>query len=87
LLRTKYQCEEIGKVVIACFFRLAVVSMAGLAAEGLTYDKVVGQSADLFTLQVWDLYFQNTLIIIKLLASIIESNNNFKKYIFCYRGL
>jgi len=61
--------------------------MAGLAAEGLTYDKVVGQSADLFTLQVWDLYFQNTLIIIKLLASIIESNNNFKKYIFCYRGL
>lgn len=31
--------------------RLAVVSMAGLAAEGLTYDKVVGQSADLFTLQ------------------------------------
>jgi len=52
LLRTKYQCEEIGKVFIACFFRLAVVSMAGLAAEGLTYDKVVGQSADLFTLQV-----------------------------------
>ncbi|XP_054821245.1 uncharacterized protein LOC129320090 isoform X2 [Prosopis cineraria] len=32
--------------------RLAVVAMAGLAAEGLTYDKVVGQSADLFTLQV-----------------------------------
>ncbi|MCI49630.1 hypothetical protein A2U01_0070874 [Trifolium medium] len=31
---------------------MAVVSMAGLAAEGLTYDKVVGQSADLFTLQV-----------------------------------
>ncbi|XP_020206860.1 uncharacterized protein LOC109791905 [Cajanus cajan] len=31
--------------------KLAVVSMAGLAAEGLTYDKVVGQSADLFTLQ------------------------------------
>jgi len=26
--------------------------MAGLAAEGLEYDKVVGQSADLFTLQV-----------------------------------
>ena len=26
--------------------------MAGLAAEGLNYDKVVGQSADLFTLQV-----------------------------------
>lgn len=25
--------------------------MAGLAAEGLTYDKVVGQSADLFSLQ------------------------------------
>ncbi|KAG0499627.1 hypothetical protein HPP92_004318 [Vanilla planifolia] len=31
--------------------RLAVVSMAGLAAEGLKYDKVLGQSADLFTLQ------------------------------------
>ncbi|GAB4848324.1 hypothetical protein Ancab_002991 [Ancistrocladus abbreviatus] len=31
--------------------RLAVIAMAGLAAEGLTYDKVVGQSADLFTLQ------------------------------------
>ncbi|KAF5957814.1 hypothetical protein HYC85_005039 [Camellia sinensis] len=27
------------------------VAMAGLAAEGLQYDKVVGQSADLFTLQ------------------------------------
>ncbi|CAN6542334.1 unnamed protein product [Malus baccata var. baccata] len=32
--------------------RLAVVAMAGLAAEGLKYDKVIGQSADLFTLQV-----------------------------------
>jgi hypothetical protein len=32
--------------------RLAVVSLAGLAAEGLEYDKVVGQSADLFSLQV-----------------------------------
>lgn len=32
--------------------RLAVVAMAGLAAEGLEYDKVVGQSADLFSLQV-----------------------------------
>lgn len=31
--------------------RLAVVAMAGLTAEGLKYDKVVGQSADLFTLQ------------------------------------
>ncbi|GAA0172290.1 hypothetical protein LIER_26142 [Lithospermum erythrorhizon] len=31
--------------------RLAVVAMAGLAAEGLKFDKVVGQSADLFTLQ------------------------------------
>lgn len=31
--------------------RLAVVAMAGLAAEGLKYNKVVGQSADLFTLQ------------------------------------
>jgi hypothetical protein len=26
--------------------------MAGLAAEGLEYDEVVGQSADLFSLQV-----------------------------------
>lgn len=55
--------ENTGNVVIACFFRLAVVSMAGLAAEGLTYDKVIGQSADLFTLQVWDLYFQNMSIL------------------------
>ncbi|KAL6219997.1 hypothetical protein ACLB2K_007755 [Fragaria x ananassa] len=31
--------------------RLAVIAMAGLAAEGLKYDKVIGQSADLFTLQ------------------------------------
>ncbi|RAL44008.1 hypothetical protein DM860_014145 [Cuscuta australis] len=31
--------------------RLAVVAMAGLAAEGLKYDEVLGQSADLFTLQ------------------------------------
>ncbi|XP_024525050.1 uncharacterized protein LOC9654551 isoform X1 [Selaginella moellendorffii] len=31
--------------------RLAVVSMAGLAAEALKYDKVIGQSADLFSLQ------------------------------------
>ncbi|XP_010531414.1 PREDICTED: uncharacterized protein LOC104807722 [Tarenaya hassleriana] len=31
--------------------RLAVIAMAGLTAEGLKYDKVVGQSADLFTLQ------------------------------------
>ncbi|XP_031492756.1 uncharacterized protein LOC116259204 isoform X2 [Nymphaea colorata] len=31
--------------------RLAVISMAGLAAEGLKYEKVVGQSADLFSLQ------------------------------------
>ncbi|KAK9274880.1 hypothetical protein L1049_022134 [Liquidambar formosana] len=29
--------------------RLAVVAMAGLVAEGLKYEKVVGQSADLFT--------------------------------------
>lgn len=32
--------------------------MAGLAAEGLKYDKVVGQSADLFTLQVCIRYLQ-----------------------------
>ncbi|CAH9071260.1 unnamed protein product [Cuscuta epithymum] len=31
--------------------RLAVVAMAGLAAEGLKYNSVLGQSADLFTLQ------------------------------------
>ncbi|CAN6567725.1 unnamed protein product [Malus baccata var. baccata] len=31
--------------------RLAVVAMAGFAAEGLKDDKVTGQSADLFTLQ------------------------------------
>ncbi|XP_044983662.1 uncharacterized protein LOC123450535, partial [Hordeum vulgare subsp. vulgare] len=31
--------------------RLAVISMAGQAAVGLEYDKVVGQSAVLFTLQ------------------------------------
>lgn len=37
---------------IAALVRLAVVAMAGLAAEGLKYDKVIGQSADLFTLQV-----------------------------------
>lgn len=37
---------------IVAFVRLAVVAMAGLAAEGLKYDKVIGQSADLFTLQV-----------------------------------
>lgn len=37
---------------LIAFLRLAVVAMAGLAAEGLKYDKLVGQSADLFTLQV-----------------------------------
>ncbi|CAN6477855.1 unnamed protein product [Victoria cruziana] len=31
--------------------RLAIISMAGLAAEGLKYEKVFGQSADLFSLQ------------------------------------
>lgn len=31
--------------------RLAVVAMAGLTAEALQYDKVIGQSADLFSLQ------------------------------------
>ncbi|XP_057970754.1 uncharacterized protein LOC131159685 [Malania oleifera] len=40
-----------GKVDAKELDRLAVVAMAGLAAEGLRYDKVVGQSADLFTLQ------------------------------------
>ena len=40
-------------------FRLAVVAMAGLAAEGLKYDKVIGQSADLFSLQVYSHCFPN----------------------------
>ncbi|KAK9670518.1 hypothetical protein RND81_13G206800 [Saponaria officinalis] len=40
-----------GKLDAKELDRLAVVTMAGLAAEGLTYEKVVGQSADLFTLQ------------------------------------
>lgn len=31
--------------------------MAGLAAEGLKYDKVIGQSADLFSLQVCSFVF------------------------------
>jgi hypothetical protein len=33
--------------------------MAGLAAEGLEYDKVVGQSADLFSLQVLYNFFSD----------------------------
>lgn len=41
-----------NKFTVIANLRLAVVAMAGLAAEGLKYDKVVGQSADLFTLQV-----------------------------------
>lgn len=56
----KIWCLRKAQVVIV-YFRLAVVAMAGLAAEGLTYDKVVGQSADLFTLQVWDGYFPKDL--------------------------
>ncbi|KAL9229692.1 hypothetical protein vseg_005131 [Gypsophila vaccaria] len=40
-----------GKLDARELDRLAVVTMAGLAAEGLMYEKVVGQSADLFTLQ------------------------------------
>ncbi|KAH9610910.1 hypothetical protein KSS87_006586, partial [Heliosperma pusillum] len=40
-----------GKLDAKELDRLAVVTMAGLAAEGLTYEKVIGQSADLFTLQ------------------------------------
>ncbi|KMZ67678.1 hypothetical protein ZOSMA_25G00650 [Zostera marina] len=40
-----------GKLEAKDLDRLAIVSMAGLAAEGLQYDKVIGQSADLFTLQ------------------------------------
>lgn len=40
-----------GKIDAKDLDRLAVVAMAGLAAEGLKYDKVTGQSADLFSLQ------------------------------------
>ncbi|KAL5703814.1 hypothetical protein ACHQM5_022320 [Ranunculus cassubicifolius] len=40
-----------GKLDTKELDKLAVVTMAGLAAEGLKFDKVVGQSADLFTLQ------------------------------------
>ncbi|KAI5074663.1 hypothetical protein GOP47_0010624 [Adiantum capillus-veneris] len=40
-----------GKIDAKELDRLAVVSMAGLAAEGLKYEKVTGQSADLFSLQ------------------------------------
>ncbi|PIA47923.1 hypothetical protein AQUCO_01400492v1 [Aquilegia coerulea] len=40
-----------GKLDAKELDRLAVITMAGLAAEGLKYEKVVGQSADLFTLQ------------------------------------
>lgn len=43
---------KLCSIINIIIFRLAVVAMAGLAAEGLKYDKVVGQSADLFTLQV-----------------------------------
>lgn len=39
--------------------------MAGLAAEGLKYDKVVGQSADLFTLQV-ELVYSLAITIFKI---------------------
>lgn len=40
-----------GKIDSKDLDRLAAVAMAGLAAEGLKYDKVTGQSADLFSLQ------------------------------------
>lgn len=56
----KYDWWGIDKTAIT-FFRLAVVAMAGLAAEGLKYDKVVGQSADLFTLQVYIQYLSKTV--------------------------
>ncbi|KAH9718303.1 hypothetical protein KPL71_022168 [Citrus sinensis] len=51
---TPYLIGSISLVVLAVGSTspgLAVVAMAGLAAEGLQYDKVVGQSADLFSLQ------------------------------------
>ncbi|MCO5584244.1 hypothetical protein L7F22_038168 [Adiantum nelumboides] len=40
-----------GKIDSKVLDKLAVVAMAGLAAEGLKYDKVTGQLADLFSLQ------------------------------------
>lgn len=40
-----------GKVDAKDLDRLAVVAMAGLAAESLKYDKVTGQAADLLSLQ------------------------------------
>lgn len=48
-----------------------MVAMAGLAAEGLKYDKVVGQSADLFTLQVSDCYLIHETDPLPLLSSTI----------------
>lgn len=38
--------------IVFSFLRLAAVSLAGLAAEGLYYETVEGQIADLFSLQV-----------------------------------
>lgn len=46
--------------------------MAGLAAEGFQYDKVVGQSADLFTLQVHKL----SLTQHPFFASILQLSDN-----------
>ncbi|ONK78195.1 uncharacterized protein A4U43_C02F15530 [Asparagus officinalis] len=49
---SKFRISEVVKAKLKLRgLRLAVVSMAGLAAEGLKYDKVVGQSVDLFSLQ------------------------------------
>eukprot|EP00897_Mesotaenium_endlicherianum_P005970 jgi/Mesen1/5400/ME000268S04600 len=41
-----------GRLEASELDKLATIAMAGLAAEGLKFDKVVGQSADLFSLQV-----------------------------------
>ncbi|CAN1190301.1 hypothetical protein LINPERPRIM_LOCUS40212 [Linum perenne] len=53
--------------------RLAVVAMAGLAAEGLQYDKVVGQSADLFTLQR---FFNRSKPTVLFAASLLKNNKS-----------
>lgn len=46
-----------------------MVAMAGLAAEGLKYDKVIGQSADLFSLQVYNYHFCKLNCFIEIMLS------------------
>lgn len=73
--KENYENERPRNIIL---LRLAVVAMAGLAAEGLKYDKVVGQSADLFTLQVCMCHLEEglhncrTLILIHCLVSSSE---------------